>query len=276
MQDDALIEQLRCLYRDNSKHSHYQNVPIFVRDSLGYSEAIDESWRGDTARYEYLVNALALQPGQLVADVGANTGYFVLSLAYAYPQCQFVAYETNSNQVQYMRLIVKAFGLTNIRVEQAAITLAEIDSLPVFDCMLHLNVLHHAGCDFDSELVCAPREFPPYAKAYLTKLAGKATTLAFQMGYNWGGNKSAPLVSPLDQLGMLSLLTQIFATECWRIESVSFPAHQDQQTVRYIHVADSEFLGQKVSSAIDACHLGSFKGEFYRRPLLLSRSLLQL
>lgn len=277
---NSLQHQLRQLYGDRSKHANYQNVPSFVRDALGYQESIDESWRGDTARYAYLLHELALQPGQTVADVGANTGFFVLSLAHSYPECRFVAYESHPNHVDFIRLVAEAFDLSNVVVENRAVDLAAIDDLSPVDVLIHLNVLHHAGHDFDTGLVSGPQEMDRYAQAYLHKLAGKARLLALQTGYNWGGNKSQPIVDPHDQAAMVAWLGRQLQPSGWQVERLAFATRDGNGEIVY-HSLPAGLLESKpwpsqhnaaLQQAIQAYHLEQFKGEFYRRPLVICRS----
>jgi SAM-dependent methyltransferase len=277
---DRLKEQLRQLYSDSSKHASYQNIPAFVRNALGYQEVIDESWRGDTARYAYLLTALDLRPGQCVADVGANTGFFVLALAHRYPECQFVAYESHSNHVEFMRLIIDAFDLANVVVQETAVNLQRVDSLPQFDVILHLNVLHHAGYDFDGELVNAPEEVADYAASYLSRLAGKASRLAFQIGYNWGGDKTRSIVSPQDQMGMIAWLVHLLPRAYWQVDAMAFATRDEHNDIVYRDlprnlVTASQQAGDaaELAQAVQAYQLDQFRGEFYRRPLVICYSV---
>ena len=272
--------QLQQLYRDSSKHANYQNVPAFVREALGYEEAIDESWRGDTARYAYLLQELTLHPHQTVADIGANTGFFVLSLAHRYPDCQFVAYETHPNHVDFIRLVVDAFELGNVTVQAQSVDLAGLDDLPVFDVILHLNVLHHAGHDFDADLVNGPQEIAVYAKSYLSKLAKKASLLAFQLGYNWGGDKTQPIIATQNQTAMVSWLSGLFDRTGWQVAAMAFATRNELGDIVFknlpAELAGAPHLAQTdnpgLTRAIDSYHLEQFKGEFYRRPMVIGRS----
>lgn len=275
-----LQQQLRQLYSDNSKHANYQNVPPFVRDALGYQESIDESWRGDSARYTYLLQEMDLQPHQTVADIGANTGFFVLTLAHSHPECRFVAYESHPNHVAFIRLVADAFELDNITIQDKAVDLAAIDDLPTFDVLLHLNVMHHAGHDFDSRLVNAPHAMDQYAQAYLRKLAEKASMLVFQMGYNWGGDKSRPIIDPHDQTEMVVWLCQLMDQTGWQIEELAFATRDEHSNIVYKNLpAGLIEIQQELSQdsmtlrqAIREYHLEQFKGEFYRRPMVICRS----
>lgn len=277
---DHLRSQLRELYGDRSKHANYQNVPAFVRDALGYQESIDESWRGDTARYAYLLQELDLYPGQRVADVGANTGFFVLSLAQRFPDCYFVAYETNPNHVDFIRLVVEAFGLANVSVQASSIDLQGVQDLPAFDVLLHLNVLHHAGHDFDRGKVNAPQDIDRYAAAYLGSLADKSSIMAFQTGYNWGGDKARPIIPPQNQPDMVRWLVSLFERTGWQIDAMAFAVKEELGDAVYRNlpiallrkVQHSPEAASELVDLLRTYHPEQFKGEFYRRPMVICRS----
>jgi hypothetical protein len=276
---DRLKAQLQALYGDSSKHANYQSVPAFVRVALGYQEAIDEGWRGDSARYAYVQRALDLRPDQWIADVGANTGLFVLSLAHDYPDCQFVAYETHPNHVEFIRLIASAFELENLTVKETTVDLAAVDELPVFDVLLHMNVLHHAGHDYDAGLVSAPDQLDDYARRYLARLSHKASLLVFQCGYNWGGDKARPIVSPQDQAGMVAWLLSLFARTSWQVNAMAFATHGEDGAIAYNNLpqallapAEGPAGPADLAEAIAGYGLDRFPGEFYRRPLVVCRS----
>src|SRR5690606_37727965 len=152
------------LYADSSKHSVYQNVPDFVSAELGYTEAIDEGWRGDRQRLAFLAECRTPADGETWLDFGANTGFFTLSLAHEFPQTAFLAVEANPNHARFIEKVANYFEMRNVEVIQQAVGLRELPALPGTDFMLHLNVLHHAGHDFDKELVPSLSDFPAYAK----------------------------------------------------------------------------------------------------------------
>src|SRR3546814_17975815 len=85
---NGLEAELKRLYSDRSKHSVYQNIPDFVTAELGYTESVDESWRGDRQRLTFLTKCRTPTHGEKWLDFGANTGFFTLSLAYAHPQAR--------------------------------------------------------------------------------------------------------------------------------------------------------------------------------------------
>ena len=73
----TLKKKLADLYNDQTKHARYQNIPEFVCQALNYSESIDENWRGDSARYQYLLKEFSLGAEHVFGDIGANTGFLV-------------------------------------------------------------------------------------------------------------------------------------------------------------------------------------------------------
>ena len=98
----TIKDELKILYADASKHSAYQNIPDFVSAELGYVETIDEGWRGDRSRLAFLNTKRQPAPGERWMDFGANTGFFVLSLAKDHPQTMFIAVEANPNHARFI------------------------------------------------------------------------------------------------------------------------------------------------------------------------------
>src|SRR5437764_15156702 len=94
--------ELKALYGDASKHSVYQSIPEFVSTALGYSEVIDDGWRGDRPRLAYLLTVRRPADGELWGDFGANTGFFTLSLAHRYPNARFAAIEAHPNHAEFL------------------------------------------------------------------------------------------------------------------------------------------------------------------------------
>ncbi len=277
----SLKARLQALYNDDTKHANYQNIPAFVRDAMGYREQIDEAWRGDTARYRLILDEQPIAAGQVIGDVGANTGFFTLSLAHTYSATQFVAYETNPNHADFVHLIADAFAMTNVSVEQLAVDLAGIDRLPQHDSLLHLNVLHHAGHDFDRALVSNVGEFAGYAVAYLSKLRRATANLVFQMGSNWGGDKATPIVPVRDDCGKIMLTQRLFREAGWRVTNIALATHAGDEIVYRCLPAELLSLIEQNSAAAElaeltACvaqfDLDRFPGEFYRRPIFFCQA----
>ena len=275
---DTIKDELKALYGDASKHSAYQSIPDFVSEALGYSEAIDEAWRGDRPRLGYLLAMRQPKDGEHWGDFGANTGFFTLSLAHRYPSARFTAIEANANHARFIARVADHFGLANVEVMSRSVGRRELRDLPSFDFLLHLNVLHHAGHDFDGDIVLGRDSFPNYAVDYLRGLRSHARRMLFQVGSNWGGDKQQPLVGAQEDLAKLVLFSGWLDAAGWRIETSAYPRKDVDGKIEYrsLGATSREQAGQALRSdnealkrAIDAFDLNVFPGEFYRRPLFL-------
>lgn len=275
---NALKDELRRLYADASKHSVYQNIPDFVSEELGYAETIDEAWRGDRPRLAYLTELRVPAHGERWIDFGANTGFFTLSLAKQYPHATFTAVEANPNHARFIERIANYFQMDNVEIVGRAIGLEELHLLPQCDFLLHLNVLHHAGHDFDTTLMPSRPHFAGYAQRYLALLRERAKGMFFQMGSNWGGDKNQPLVSAQNNVEKLKTFTAWLRSAGWHIRATGYARLENDNTVRYSGLTETEIHALNVESArtnplletaIDRFSLKEFPGEFYHRPLFL-------
>lgn len=278
-----LSQKLSTLYSDDTKHSNYQNVPEFVREQLGYSETIDEEWRGDTARYGYIQESLEFKTGMIIGDIGANTGFFTLSLGHLYKDLTFIAYEANPNHVEFMELIIKEFGLRNILIKKFIVDLDNIEQLQAHNILLFLNVLHHAGYDFDNHIISNKvEEFEKYALEYLLRLKEKTEKIVFQMGSNWGGDKLNPIIDREDDYGKIIYISNLFIKTGWKIEDIALATRDETNTIIYkkipynlvdeLNVKDKDQKLYELSACIERYDLDHFVGEFYRRPIFICNS----
>lgn len=274
---NELRAELQKLYSDATKHSVYQNIPDFVSSELGYSEVIDETWRGDRPRLAYLKNTRPPLPNEMWVDFGANTGFFTLSLAREFPRSSFTAVEANPNHARFIELVARYFALENVEVIQQAVGLEQLDQLPQSHFMLHLNVLHHAGHDFDAHLVPNIDDFHEYARRYLELLRHRTSGMLFQVGSNWGGDKARPLAVMRDDPRKLKIFAGWLLGAGWDLHEIAYPHHDDSNGVLYDKLSEDACRAaghnhqdnQLIGAAIQAFDLDSFRGEFYRRPLFL-------
>lgn len=273
---NELKAELQKLYADASKHSVYQNVPDFVSAELGYTEAIDENWRGDRPRLAYVTGTRKPMPGETWLDFGANTGFFTLSLGHRFPRASFIAVEANPNHARFITRVAQYFGMTNVEVVERAVGIADLHELPYSDCLLHLNVLHHAGHDFDAKLVPAKSRFADYAQRYLALLRERTGNMFFQMGSNWGGDKRQPLVEVRDDVQKLEIFSSWLRSAGWHVIEIAYATHGADARVEFANLLVSavrQVTGEGVGndailqSELDRFKLDDFPGEFYRRPL---------
>jgi len=272
-----LKDKLTELYNDGSKHSRYQNIPEFVKKEIGYTESIDENWRGDTARFNYLTKTVSFDNSLTIGEIGANTGFFILSLAQANPSSRFYAYEINDKHAEFIADIADAFKMTNVFVKSFGIDLVGIDNLEELDILLNYNVLHHAGVDFDTDKIATVEEYEAYAVEYLSRMKAKVKKMVFQIGYNWGGNKLKPIIPLQDDAEKIAFTTKIFKMAGWEIEDISLHTRENEileyiplkpELIKELNEAAIGLEKQIVINNIDLQRMPDYS-EFYRRPIFI-------
>ena len=100
----------------------------------------------DPARDEWqmpgrVIDALALAPGQAVADIGAGTGYFTVRLARSAARPTVYAVDIEKAMVDYVRQRAAKEGLKQVVAVQASATRANLPE-PV-DVVLVVDTYHH-------------------------------------------------------------------------------------------------------------------------------------
>lgn len=275
-----LKEKLEALYNDGSKHSRYQNIPEFVRIELGYTETIDENWRGDTARFTYLTQTLSFGEGKSVGEIGANTGFFTLSLAHANPTSTFYAYEINPTHAAFIQDIGESFQMKNLVVKAQGVDMEGVALMEKHDILLNYNVLHHAGVDFDSDLLDSVEGYEAYATEYLKRMAAKTKKMVFQIGSNWGGNKLKPIIPLSDDAEKIAFNARLFKNAGWNILDISLHTRLNGSLEYRALSADildqlnQCTLGEEkalIEKLVDLSEFPSFS-EFYRRPIFIVES----
>jgi SAM-dependent methyltransferase len=276
-----IIEELRALYADESKHSVYQNTPAFIREKLGYTETIDENWRGDSARWDYLRENIDFSE-KSVLDVGANTGFFALSIAHRNRNADVTALEGNGNHSRYIETIAEYFEMPNVRVLHQYLAMEDLPTLGHYDTVLLFNVLHHAGADFDKDNVRTEAELFSYCVRYMKQLADKCTRVIFQMGYNWGGNKLRPVVELNDDVSKVIYTAKFMIEAGWEMERILLPrsckgkpypaelSELPQSTNDLLNNKEYEKASKTIERVVDP-EIRNFS-EFYRRPLFICKT----
>jgi ubiquinone/menaquinone biosynthesis C-methylase UbiE len=112
-------------------------------DPAYWSTVFDDPARAEWQKPEQLVSALALRPGQCVADLGAGTGYFSRLLSAAVgPTGNVLAVDPEPNMVAHLRERAEREGATNLTP-----VLASLDNprLPAgfVDLVLIVDTYHH-------------------------------------------------------------------------------------------------------------------------------------
>lgn len=111
-------------------------------DPAAYIQALDDPARDAYQKPHDVMMALAVRPGELVADIGAGSGYFTLRLAHHVGAGGHVyAVDVSADMIRHLNGRIRDLGLANV----SSILAPPDDPLlprPV-DRILFVNVWHH-------------------------------------------------------------------------------------------------------------------------------------
>lgn len=144
-----------------------------------WAQIFDDPQRDAWQKPHEVIQALALKPDAVIADIGSGTGYFSARFAHMLPKGRVYGVDIEPDMVKYLGERAKKEGLANL----TAVAGAPDDSrLPVkVDLIFMLDVYHHIG----------------NREAYLRKLrdslkpGGRIAVLDFRMDSADGPPKSA-------------------------------------------------------------------------------------
>jgi hypothetical protein len=190
MINKKMQEELISLLQRKSKHAGYQMLPPCLEGAIGKSIKGLSGRKGhDVSRYEWFKSRCGSLSGP-VLDIGANLGYFSFRIIQDF-KVKVVAYEPYGPHSRILSLIRDICDIDpdDIVIENRGVGLKDIENLPEVETVILLNVLQHAGEDFDHNLVTSHEKWRDYAVEYLVKLKNKASLMFFQMGYTWKGHE---------------------------------------------------------------------------------------
>jgi len=107
------------------------------------AKSFDDPERDAWQMPDRVIAALALKRGQVVADIGAGTGYFTVRLAKAPTAPEVYGVDVEPNMVSYLRDRAAKEGLHNVIAVQAA---TDTPNLPeAVNVVLIVDTYHHIG-----------------------------------------------------------------------------------------------------------------------------------
>ena len=110
-------------------------------DAERWAHVFDDPQRDAWQKPHQVIQALALKPDAVVADIGAGTGYFAARLASMLPQGRVYAVDVEPGMVEYLGERAKREKLANIVPVRAS---AEDARLPEkADVIVLVDVYHH-------------------------------------------------------------------------------------------------------------------------------------
>ena len=113
-------------------------------DAEQWAKVFDDPARDAWQQPDRVIEALALTPAMVVADVGAGTGYFAVRLARAVPAGQVIATDVEPDMVRYLTERARREGLANLRAVATPPDSPRLAKASV-DRVLVVDVWHHLG-----------------------------------------------------------------------------------------------------------------------------------
>jgi ubiquinone/menaquinone biosynthesis C-methylase UbiE len=131
-------------HQDHQDHTAHVQADHFAHrfdNAAEWAESFDDPARDEWQMPSRVIDALDISPGQIVADIGAGTGYFTVRLARATAKPIVYAVDIESSMIEHVRHRAMAEGLSNVTAVQAA---ADHPSLPEpVDVALIVDTFHH-------------------------------------------------------------------------------------------------------------------------------------
>ena len=121
---------------DGAFHRRFDNVEKFVKD-------LDNPDRDAWQKPDKVIEALHLDNGATVADIGAGRGYFSVRIAKRIPEGKVFAIDVESNMVRYLGERGQRDGLANHHPVLGSADAAYL-SEPI-DLILVVDTYHHIG-----------------------------------------------------------------------------------------------------------------------------------
>jgi len=98
-----------------SPHTHDHSFG----DAEQWAKVFDDPKRDAWQKPHEVIQALALKPDAVIADIGSGTGYFAARFAHMVPQGRVYGVDTEPNMVKYLSERAKREGLKNVIAVQA-------------------------------------------------------------------------------------------------------------------------------------------------------------
>jgi cyclopropane fatty-acyl-phospholipid synthase-like methyltransferase len=106
-----------------------------------WAKYFDDPKRDEWQKPHEVMQALALAPDAIVADIGSGTGYFSVRLAHFVPTGRVYGVDTEPDMVKYLAERAKKEGLSNVTSIAGKL---DGPNLPVkVDLILMVDVFHH-------------------------------------------------------------------------------------------------------------------------------------
>lgn len=261
------MQDIKSLYADASKHAQYQPLPDFMGEERLLAQPKYRHFKLCQQRLDLLRQSGVLEGAGKLLDVGANIGYFSLSLAQKNPELTVASLEPNAYFCHLIDHVKSAYRLDNLRVlNDGYSTSLEFDQH--YDIGLFFNVLHHGGAEFDQHLMGSVADWFGYFEKTLKQLSGSIEQLVVQMGFNWGGDKAQPIHPSDDPMGFSKKMILSAGQAGYVIDKLGIPYRRDESfAYQLFKISEQGLFDGEVEKAF-AMSRSYTESEFFRRPIL--------
>jgi len=122
-----------------SPHTHDHSFG----DSEKWAKVFDDPKRDAWQKPHEVIQALALKPDAVVADIGSGTGYFAVRFAHMVPKGRVYGVDTEPDMVKYLSERAKKEGLGNLIALRASPGNPQLPEKA--DLVVLVDVYHHIG-----------------------------------------------------------------------------------------------------------------------------------
>ncbi|MBS4174153.1 class I SAM-dependent methyltransferase [Bacillus sp. FJAT-49736] len=251
------IKRLKKLYSESSKHSNYQIL------SKKLSKIIDDNdiqvkTRFEEERLEYILEYINIK-NKSILDIGGNTGFFSFEMINNGAN-NVHYYEGNKVHSDFVRLSADILNIKdNIKISNEYFKFDEAGNLNKrYDLILLLNVLHHVGDDYGDKGLTIKKAKESIIRQ-LNSLWEMTEYIAFQLGFNWKGNKELGLFKEGTKEEMIRFIKK-GVIGYWEIIKIGVAENQNG-IIKYYD------LNRENVNRIDQL------GEFLNRPIFIMKSL---
>lgn len=246
------IEKLQRLYDNFSKHSQYQilasNFKVFFKNDFDIKSTYEQE------RLAYIKKYVDFE-GKRVMDIGGNTGFFsfeALNNGASYVDY----YEGNSDHAEFVEKGAELIGYKNkISVHNGYFLFSREKETNISDIAFLLNVVHHFGDDYGNSSL--PIEAAKERMiSEINDMARFCSTLIFQMGFNWKGDRSLCLFKEGTKKEMLRFICE-GVKDVWHVKNIGIVESDCDNKITYCECNEKNIVRN------------DNLGEFLNRPLFI-------
>jgi hypothetical protein len=169
---------------ETTQWTSYMRLPRSLEQKfpqLALAQKDDEN--GSLARLEAITFAIGDRTLEHVIDIGGHSGYFCLSLIDAGIIKTATVYDLATEALSVGRMMAEHMGIANrIEFVERSVDLDFLRELPRVDAIFCLNLLHHAGQQFDQARVRRDG-WASYATEWLTEMRRKSRLSILSMAF---------------------------------------------------------------------------------------------